>query len=209
MRKTIIVMGGSFNPPTLAHLRLMQSAIEQTGADRGIFVPSSQGYVGRKMQRAGTPAETLSETLRVEMLRRMCEDDPRLEIDTCEFTRKIRYSYETLTAVRENNPGSELYFLLGGDKVRILPRWHRIDEFLRDFRILITRRDGSDPEAEIETNPRLKAHRDRFVIIDTPDGIEGISSSAVRERLRQGNRDLEDLLHPAVAELLLRNRGTG
>ena len=46
----IIVMGGSFNPPTVAHLRLMQAALNQlpesSGTEnRGIFVPSSDAYV--------------------------------------------------------------------------------------------------------------------------------------------------------------------
>ena len=53
----IIVMGGSFNPPTIAHLKLMQSAIAQLSKEnplddiRGIFVPSSDAYVRRKMSK--------------------------------------------------------------------------------------------------------------------------------------------------------------
>ena len=34
----IVVMGGSFNPPTLAHLRLMLAAVEAVGAEKGLFV---------------------------------------------------------------------------------------------------------------------------------------------------------------------------
>ena len=32
MRKTIVVMGGSFNPPTIAHQRLLD-AVKELGAD--------------------------------------------------------------------------------------------------------------------------------------------------------------------------------
>lgn len=208
MKEKIIVMGGSFNPPTLAHLRLMRSALEQAAADRGIFVPSNHEYVHRKMKRAGTPSEVLPERLRLEMLNKMCEGDARLSVDPCEYTREMKgYTYETMLSIQENNPESELCFLAGGDKVSVISRWHRIDEFLRDFRIVVTRRDGSDPAAEIEENPYLRLHRDRFIVIDSPEGIEGISSSAVRERLHQGDFHFGGLLHPAVAQLLIRNGG--
>ena len=56
----IIVMGGSFNPPTIAHLKLMQSAIEQLSKENlfddihGIFVLSSDTYVRRKMSKGST-----------------------------------------------------------------------------------------------------------------------------------------------------------
>ena len=74
--KKIIVMGGSFNPPTMAHLKLMQSAIAQlsTGTPfediRGIFVPSSDAYVRRKMGKKSEEADhtVLSEKLRYDML---------------------------------------------------------------------------------------------------------------------------------------------
>ena len=49
--KKIVVMGGSFNPPTLAHEKLMEAAVNAIGADLGIFVPSSDKYVTRKMNR--------------------------------------------------------------------------------------------------------------------------------------------------------------
>lgn len=34
-KKNIVVMGGSFNPPTIAHLRLIQTAIDGMEAERG------------------------------------------------------------------------------------------------------------------------------------------------------------------------------
>ena len=49
--RRVVVMGGSFNPPTLAHLRLMRAAVDALGAEKGIFVPSNHAYVERKMRR--------------------------------------------------------------------------------------------------------------------------------------------------------------
>lgn len=39
--KRIVVMGGSFNPPTLAHYKLMKVAIAALEAYMGLFVPVS------------------------------------------------------------------------------------------------------------------------------------------------------------------------
>ena len=49
-RKTkIVVMGGSFNPPTVAHFKLMKAAIDAIDASIGFFVPVSDAYLKRKM----------------------------------------------------------------------------------------------------------------------------------------------------------------
>ena len=39
--KNIIVMGGSFNPPTIAHLKSMQKALDAVNAERTDSVPES------------------------------------------------------------------------------------------------------------------------------------------------------------------------
>ena len=210
MNELIVVMGGSFNPPTIAHQRLLLGAVNTLGADKGIFVPSSHGYVKTKMKRAKRPDETLVEYLRLKMLNAMAEDDPRLMVDDLEYHRKGKgYTYETMLEVQEKYPDATLYFLAGGDKVDIFPRWHRINEFLERFHIIVVRRDGEDPEAAIEANDFLRQNKDKFHVIETPEGIEGISSSVVRDMIRDNVSGWEDLVHPQVARMIRENGGMG
>lgn len=210
MSETIVVMGGSFNPPTIAHQRLLLAAVEALGADRGIFVPSPHAYVKVKMKRAGHPNETLPESTRLAMLSAMAEDDPRLAVDDLEFHRTEKgYTFETMLDIQENHPQAALYFLAGGDKMGIIPRWHRIREFLERFHILVVKRDGEDPEAAIEANPLLREHRDKFRVIRAPAGIDGVSSSAVRDRLRLKEPGAEAMCHPRVWRMLVENSGVG
>ena len=139
----IVVMGGSFNPPTLAHLRLMLAAVEAVGAEKGLFVPSNHEYVRKKMLRQRLEGEVLSEDLRAEMLTGMCAEDSRLDVDTCEFGREPGWrTFETMEAIQKKYPEAELYFVAGSDKLRIIPRWHRSKEFLQSFKLLVARRDG-------------------------------------------------------------------
>jgi len=204
----IVVMGGSFNPPTIAHQRLLLGAVKELGADKGIFVPSSHTYVSIKMRRAKLPKEVLREDVRLRMLNIMCEDDPRLMVDDCEFHRTEKgYTYESMETIQEKYPDAQLYFLAGGDKVSVISRWHRIREFLARFRILVVKRDGDDPETGLRENPFLCQYLERFRIIQAPEGIEGISSSAVRDKLRTGETGAEEMLHPAVWEILKENGG--
>ena len=173
MREKIVVMGGSFNPPTIAHQRLMLGAVETLGAARGIFVPSSHAYVSAKMRRDKHRNEVLPEEARLRMLLAMAADDPRLEVEDCEFHRAERsYTYESMEAVQEKYPEAELYFVAGGDKTAVISRWHRIREFLERFRIVLVRRDDYEPEAELRQNPFLSGHLDRFSMIEAPAGLD-------------------------------------
>ena len=199
----IVVMGGSFNPPTLAHLRLMLAAVEAVGAEKGLFVPSNHEYVRKKMLRQRLEGEVLSEDLRAEMLTGMCAEDSRLGVDTCEFGREPGWrTFETMEAIQTKYPEAELYFVAGSDKLRIIPRWHRSKEFLQSFKLLVARRDGTDPEEMIRSNPFLNKHADAFVFFTELEGLEDISSTHVRKLLSAGDASAEEQVHPAVWELL-------
>ena len=67
--KKVVVMGGSFNPPTIAHQKMLIYVVEQLGANKGVFVPSPYDYVYAKMEQKGMPEEALSDELRLAMLR--------------------------------------------------------------------------------------------------------------------------------------------
>lgn len=209
-KEKIVVLGGSFNPPTVGHLRLLVGAVDAIGADRGIFVPSSHAYVEKKMAKTDEAWALLSEKTRYDMLAVMAKTDARLSVDGLEYRySEKRYSYDTMCALSASYPDAELYFLIGADKLHILHRWHRIEDFLSSFRFLVTRRDGDDPERMIGENELLKPYRDRFVLIDTPSGLEGISSSRVRELLSQGEKGADRYLTPEAFEILASCGGMG
>ncbi len=203
MAKSIVVMGGSFNPPTIAHHKLMKAAMEQLGANKGIFVPVSAKYLQRKMRKAGFPDEVLSEETRIAMLRAMCEEDSRLEIEDVEMKHpKGWYTLETMRYVQEKYPGAEVVCLAGSDKLEIFANAHRMIEFTNSFCYGVVTRDGDDPDAILRKNPEAWARRDRFRTIKAPEGVDGVSSTAIREWLRTGEGDISDMLHPKVMELV-------
>lgn len=60
----IVVKGGSFNPPTVAHQVLMEAAMAAVNASLGYFVPVSDAYLRHKMRYTQQPL-ILSPELRI------------------------------------------------------------------------------------------------------------------------------------------------
>lgn len=202
--ETICVMGGSFDPPTRAHLALMTAAVDALQADRGIFAPSSQAYVEKKRGKQKRMDPVLPEKVRQEMLAAMCAEDRRLQVDPLEFGSDGQgRTFDTMAAIQEAHPQAELWFIAGGDKLSVISRWHRSEEFLQRFHILAASRAGTAPEEAILANPLLCRYRERSRILPVPEDILDISSTQVRQLLREGDQAAAAMVHPAVWQMLL------
>lgn len=200
--KNIVIMSGSFNPPTIAHYKTMLAAVEELGAEKGFFVPTPAKGLRYKMRKAGFPEEVLSEEIRTAMLKAMCEEDPRLEVNDVECRHPKWYAMETMRYFRAIYPEAELYYLIGSDNLAMFLRSKRLTEFLEDFHHAVVVRDGDDTEAILRTNPDAWERKERFRIIPSSMEKHGISSTAVREKFRNGEAGAEDMLHPKVMELM-------
>lgn len=206
MMKTIVVMGGSFNPPTIAHLRLMEAALNAVHADMGIFVPTAADYVAKKMKRLKCPQDTLSNAVRLSMLESFCRQDSRMTVSRIQTDKTgIGYDYEMLEELQTEHPDAQIYFVTGSDKLVVLPRWHRIDELLGRFRILVARRGEDDLEQILQARPMLAANWDRFTVFDIPEEVSGISSSLFRERLRSHDESARALVTEDVWRIMNEN----
>lgn len=204
MKQKIIILGGSFNPPTRAHQKFLLSAIEALGADLGIFVPAPYAYVKKKMNKTPYPNEVVDEKIRLAMLQAMTADDPHLQADDIEYHIQGKtYTYHTLEALQIKYPDAELYFLAGADKLKIIPKWGHIQKFLEKFHILVTDRNDVNAWEEIENTPILNEHKNNFHIISLSDDLSGVSATAVREAIRTNDKtSLQNLLHPTAFSMI-------
>lgn len=204
----IVVMGGSFNPPTIAHLKMMRSALDQLGAEKGFFVPTADKSLRRKMRRAGFPEEVLPEETRMEMLSAMAKEDLRLEVTDVEFQHpKHWYAQETMGYIQQQYPEAELFFLIGSDNLANYARAFRLVEFLEKYRYAVVDRGDGDLDAILREIPAAWERRNRFFYVTPPEGILNISSTLIREKMRNNELGLEELLHPCVMEMIRRNNG--
>ena len=194
----IVVMGGSFNPPTLAHYKLMREAIDTLDADRGIFVPVSDAYLRRKMRHSHPPV-VLSPEMRVRMLLSMCTDS-RMTVCKKEIGTIEARTIPTLMELQEEYPDAELYFLMGADKLKLLSHLAEKKNFLKEFKVALYSRDETGLESTLTKNAVLSQYQHRIVTLPQPEGTDMVSSSTVRGRMLAGE-SCEDMLCPGVWEL--------
>ena len=198
-KNRIVVMGGSFNPPTTAHYKLMKEAVDALEADIGFFVPVSDAYLKRKMRHSHPPV-VLSPEMRVRMLRSMCSDDSRLQVCEKEIGTIEPRTMPTLQALQEDFPNAELYFVMGADKFDLLASLTKKREFLDAFKVVLFSREDETLEQTLKSNEVLAHYLEKIVILPQPEGTAGVSSSVVRERMLLGE-SCRDMLCPGVWEL--------
>ncbi len=185
------VLGGSFDPPHLAHLAIASEAAEELGLERVLFVPAAapphKDSVGRT-----------SASVRLEMAELAVQSDPRFVASGIEIDEGLVYTHETLAAVSRRFPGRRLVFILGSDSLLDLDEWRDPEEVLCQASLAVALRPGDEVSRIRSAVERWGA--DRVVILDAPQ--LGISSSGLRARVAAG-RPIRYLVPEAVEELVV------
>ncbi|MBR3613194.1 MAG: DUF1768 domain-containing protein [Bacteroidaceae bacterium] len=198
LNKNIVIMGGSFNPPTLAHYMLMSCAIDAVNAECGYFVPVSDAYLRRKMRHSQPPV-VLSAEQRIEMLQAMCLEE-RMKVSEKEIGTIEPRTLLTLKSFKEEFPEHKLYFIMGDDKLELLSHLAEAGAFFEISNVILYSRNSEGIEEKLKRHEKLSAQVDSIVVLPQPEGAAGISSSLVRERMLLGESSRE-LLVPAVWEI--------
>jgi nicotinate-nucleotide adenylyltransferase len=137
--------------------------------------------------------------VRLEMARRGAEDEDGVEASDLEVGRdEVSYSYRTLELLSEEDPGRELWFLLGADMAAGLASWKEPERVVELARLGVVPRPGVGIAAVNSALERLGAS-DRAEIIDMP--LCGASSTTVRQRAREG-KPLRHLVPDGVIRLI-------
>ena len=173
----ILLMGGSFNPVHHGHLRIALEGKEALGCERVWLVPN-----GRPPHRE---AYAVGAEHRLAMLTLVCAADPanfqlcRYEVDSP----TLGYTVETVSALRASHPEHRFAFVTGIDAVYDY-RWKDFDRLLGMLEVfLVASRPGYEFEALVEKLSDVP-QRERVRWLPVP--LQEISSSLIRERLRQG-----------------------
>ncbi|HEY8502026.1 MAG TPA: nicotinate-nucleotide adenylyltransferase [Solirubrobacterales bacterium] len=188
-RAAIGVLGSAFNPPHLGHLALAQEALWQLGLDEVVLVPTGEAPHKRIADDPGREA-------RIEMTRLAAADDARFSVSALEVDREgPSYTYETLEALAEDRVDTELVFVMGADAAVGLESWRRPERVVELASLAVARRAGVS-DADVAETMRSLGCEGRVTMLEMPQF--GVSSSAVRERARQG-RPLRYLVPQPVA----------
>jgi len=191
------ILGGTFNPPHLAHMVCASEARAQLSLERVLLVPT--GVPPHKpMDDEPGPMH------RLQMCRlAVGEHRDWLHVSAIEINRDgPSYTVDTLREIHATQPGDELTFIVGGDMAWSLPAWHQPEAILELASVAVAERAGARRE---EVRARLAgmagAHRISYIDVPRLD----ISSSALRRRVREG-RPIDYLVADAVADYIDQRR---
>ena len=155
-KNSIAIFGGSFNPPTIAHINLAKQILDKMkNIEKIIFVPVSTKYNKQGL----APDED-----RLELLKTICQDHPNMEVSSLELNSPRQlYTIETLKIMQKQNPDKTIYFIVGTDNLKELETWHAANEILQQFKIIVLERDNDIMEKIISNSLFLKQYRESFI----------------------------------------------
>lgn len=161
-----VVFGGSFNPPTIAHEKIIETLAQRF--DEVIIVPNGEKY-RRK--------ELFSNNDRINMLQIIANQYSNVTISTIELTREFEGTYKTLREL--HHP----VFACGDDCLYDFKTWLHASELLAENKFLVFTRNNhiEQIKKKIAEDAFLAAYQDKIelVHIDYPD----ISSKQYRNTL--------------------------
>lgn len=157
------IMGGTFNPIHMAHLILAQSALEQLGLDKILFMPSKRPPHKRN--------EIITEDWhREKMVELAIKDNPYFELSRVELTREgTTYTADTLQELTNQNPDVTYYFIMGADSLFQMESWWEPQVIFRLAHIVAAVR-GNETRQELRDQAELLSSKyGAFIhILNTP-----------------------------------------
>ncbi len=195
--RRIGVLPASFNPPTRAHVALVEAARAAFALEEGVFLLTLL-HVEKPLVGFGMPE-------RLRMLLAIARARPACSVALCNRPRFFEMAQALREAVGE---GPELFFLMGGDTlVRLFdPRYYpdmameaALEALFATARLVVAPRPPWDlPALEAFRNDPARApYRERIAFLALPSDLAGISSTEVRQRLARGE-PVDDQVPPEI-----------
>jgi nicotinate-nucleotide adenylyltransferase len=184
---TTAIFGGTFDPPHVGHVALLQSAAAQFGLGRALVVPT-----GQPPHKEAVSAPEVRYRLAELAFQRI----PGVELWDRELrTRGPSYTIDTVRAAAERFPGDELIVLLGADQFAQFLEWREPEGILELARLGVATRPGY-PREVVEPVLAALARPERVEAFRIPS--YPLSSTALRGRLARGE-SVEGIVPRAVA----------
>jgi nicotinate-nucleotide adenylyltransferase len=175
------IFGGTFDPVHYGHLLLAECCREQCGLEAVWFLPAA--VPPHKQEQELTPVAG-----RIEMLELAIAGNPAFSVCRHEADREgVHYTVDTLEHFHEEDPGRELFFLVGADMFLDLPNWRNPARVCELALPVVVRRPGCgvidfDRLSGIAAKERIELMR--RCQVEMPE--IGTSSTELRRRAAAG-----------------------
>ena len=186
------ILGGSFDPVHLGHIKLAQSAIESGKVDEVFFIPASQAPLRDAPTR-------VSPSQRLDMLKiALSNFEYPFQIEECEIERgEISYAIDTAKFLTEKYPNRQFKWIVGADHIGKLRKWKDIDTLAQMISFICAKRIEFNADTT-QLPPSVKLEFFDFTPI-------AHSSTKIRQNLADGKRNLF-MLDQNVEKFILKNK---
>ena len=198
------ILGGTFNPIHLAHLRIAEEVRESCALDEVLFIPAS--LPPHKPEQAAPFADRLA------MVQTAIADHPHFRVTDLEARRSGKsFSVDTLELLRQADPAGERFFIVGLDSFRDIATWKDYARIFTLAHLVVTARPGidlPDPLAALPVAVRSEFCYDNQLkklrhcsgnsVIFLEETRLDISSTLIRRKVAAGE-SIRYLVPPAVA----------
>ena len=174
--KKVGIMGGTFNPIHNGHLFLAEHAYDQAKLDYILFMPTMNPPHKADI-------DVLSAEHRLNMVKLAIKDNPNFVLSDKELNRPgITYTSDTLKILKEKEPDTEFYFIVGADSLMMMTQW-KDPQTVFNLSILVAggRENYSLEQLRKQANYLEKTYNGKIILLDMP--YIGISSELIRERI--------------------------
>lgn len=151
--RRIALFGGTFDPVHLGHIQIAAAARDELELDEVRFLPCRISPHKTGTQPAGGAD-------RVEMLRIATRGFAGAVVDDHELHRDgVSYSWQTAEAMKERFPDARLFWIMGSDQWRALPRWSHPERLAACVAFIVFGRgETPEPRAGYTLHPLAAPH---------------------------------------------------
>ena len=202
--KKIGILGGTFDPPHVGHLRLATHFAKLLHLDALLLIPSGEPW---QKGTGITPAEMrlkLTEAAGIDLARAFLylKISTQVGIDRMEIDRAgPSYAIDTVKALRERfGADASLIWIMGADSLVKLPSWNSWEKLSQYVNFAVATRPHHDLQQQIssEVSQFLQDHQTREAIalennpyghiyVDESFNVD-LSSTDLRDRLKSSSR---------------------
>lgn len=180
----VYVYGGSFNPPTLAHKRIIETILKHDPSGEVIVIP-----VGNDYRKIGL----IDVEHRLNMLKRTLKDIPRVHISRLEIDYPYKGTLASLDKLSETYDA--LCYVIGSDQLPDIKKWIDYESLLKKYPFVIMMRHNMHPD-DAEYLVQGLDHDFQYIHFDQP-----MASTDIRHKIHGYEKNLD----PDVLSYILEN----
>lgn len=188
------ILGGSFDPIHLGHLRMAVEALDAFALDTVCLIPS-----GIPPHREPPHASAFQRMAMIEAALNESQN-PKIQYDTWELNKNSpAYTVETLRYLNQKEPESRYVWILGMDSFLSFLEWDFWEEILERAHLMVVPRPGFElslPYCQLlkaravpGSTPRSEVFRTvraGYILIHQPQASIGVSSTVIRHLVASG-----------------------